>query len=142
MLADLRNLLFGDRVLLRWSAFSVGSFLTVVSLTALLRESVGLNEKAAFAIPLVLVFFANFVTMRYLVYDGPRRPIARQFAHYSVSATIFRGLEYVAYWLSLDLLGVNYLIAVLVIMPTAFLLKFLFYKVAIFGSDSLSWLSR
>lgn len=138
----LRYLLFGDDALLRWTLFSAFSFAAVVGLTALLHDGFGVDSKIAFLIPLILVFFANFLTMRYLVYGRPTRPIGRQFAEYSVSAAGFRILEYATYWISLDLLGAHYLLSIIVIMPTSFLLKFLFYKMTVFGSAELPPRSR
>ena len=133
-ISAIRHLLFRDRALLRWTACSGFSFATVLGITAGLHEIVGIDEKFSFLAPLVFVFFINFITLRYFVYGRSTRPIITQFIQYGVSAMIFRSLEYCAYWLALDLLGVNYLVAVLVIMPTSFLLKFLFYRVAVFGS--------
>ena len=129
------RVLFGDRALIRWTFCSAGSFLAVVGLTAFFREVIGLNAKLAFLFPLIIVFFVNFLTARYLVYGRPTLPIGRQFLAYSLAAFSFRGLEYGAYWTLLDWLGVHYLVAASVVMPSSFISKFAFYKLTIFGSQ-------
>jgi hypothetical protein len=128
------RLLFEDSSLPRWTLFSVFSFLFVLGLTSLLHQVLGVNDRVAFLIPLIGVFFLNFFTMRYVVYGRPSRTIGSQFLAYTFSAAGFRAIEYAAYWISLEFFSLHYLIAITLILPTSFLLKYLFYRFAVFGS--------
>lgn len=139
MIATVRKvklLLLSDASLLRWCFFSVFSFAMVLGLTILLHEIFHLNEKIAFLTPLVIVFFTNFVTMRYFVYGKPTKPIHRQFLEYVLASFGFRALEYIAYWFFIDWLHIHYVVTVCLVMPTSFLSKFIFYKIIVFGPKS------
>ena len=116
----------------RWCGFSVFSFLFVTGLTALLHDGLAIEARLSFLVPLTLVFFLNFITIRYFVYDNPTGPITQQFLRYSASAIVFRITEFVAYCLLTEVLSLFYLIAVLIVLPTSFFLKFIVFRYLVF----------
>lgn len=122
----------------RWSGFSVFSFAVVVGLTYVLGEIVGLHPNLAFLIPLVIAYFMNFATCRWFVYRSSDEPIVRQFLKYSATAVGFRVVEYAIYWALVNLLDMRYMIAVFIVLPTSFVCKYLFYKVAVFAKRAPS----
>ncbi len=123
---------WADLPFVRWTAFSGFSFLMIVSLTSLLHEVFHVGERLAFLSPLVILYFTNFFVCRYFVYQSTDQSIPRQFLAYSLSSVGFRIVEYLTYWVLLDGLGVWYIAAMLIVMPTSFVVKFLFFKVIVF----------
>lgn len=118
----------------RWTLFSLGSFVAVFFLTVLCAEVFMLPEDWAFLPPVVILFFWNFITMRYFVYGSPVIPMQEQFINYSCSAIAFRSAEFLVYWILVSKLGVRYTNAVVVVMPASFIAKFFFYKSHVFTS--------
>lgn len=119
--------------MIRWLAAGGMSFFTATGTTVALHEGGGVSERFAFLAALVVVFVLNFLTMRYFVYGRPLMPIMPQFARYGVSAVLIRGLEFVAYAVSVDWLGIHYVVAMAVILPTSMLFKFFYYGGVVFG---------
>jgi putative flippase GtrA len=118
---------------IRWIGFSGFSFAMVFGLTTFLVQVMHVGEKLAFLIPLSILFVTNFFVCRYFVYRNTHDSIVHQFLRYSASSIGFRVLEYVTYWLLLDFLQLWYVTVMLVVMPTSFVMKFLFFKVTVFG---------
>jgi putative flippase GtrA len=133
MIRRLKPYLLEDGAFMRWTFFSAFSFLFIVGLTTALHEVFRVGEKLAFLIPLVVVFFVNFAACRYFVYGARSQPLARQFAKFAISSLGFRVGEYAVYWVLIDIIGMWYLAAVFIVMPTSFILKFVFFKVFVFA---------
>ena len=125
----------------RFAMLSGSSFLMNFGLTALLSEVARLRSEVSFLIALIVVFFVNFLAMRYWVYGGgcPRARFFPQMATFLGSSLGFRASEYAAFLVLHTALGLHYALAVPSILILASLAKFLFYRAAVFavrpGSD-------
>ena len=116
----------------RWTVASGFSFFVVLGLTMLLHEVLFVSEKIAFLVPLIVVLVANFFTCRWFVFRGTPGEILPQFAGYALSSAGFRLTEYLVYWILLDCLGLWYVAAAVIVMPTSFIIKFLFFGLLVF----------
>lgn len=124
-------------VFARFFIASAGSFLAILGLTALLHQVAGLAPSMAYGITLIVVFTANFLVLRSWVYklrkdDGNAW---RQFIHIAVASAAFRALEYAGF-LVVYTLGVQYLLAIVLVMVPSFLGKYLYYKLRVFRGQS------
>ncbi|REJ70033.1 MAG: hypothetical protein DWQ31_02110 [Planctomycetota bacterium] len=113
-------------------AFSGLSFFLVLGLTTLFVEIVDLGENLGFLIPLVIVFFLNFLACRYFIYRNPHDSIVGQFIRFSISAIGFRVAEYLTYSLLVTYFGLWYFGVMIVVLPTSFVVKYLYFKVIVF----------
>ncbi len=116
----------------RFLGLSGVSFTTNVGLTVLLKEKVGLAPEAALAIAIVVVFCINFLACRYVVFDARKQDFRRQLLLFAMASGGFRGAEYVAFVVCHRLLGIHYVVALVGILVTAMMAKFLFYQRVIF----------
>ena len=124
---------FGNLEFIRWVFFSGVSFSVVFGVTTLLHEILGVDEHYSFLFPLILVFFLNFFTCRYFVFKSSSNPFFRQFMEYTFSALGFRALEYLIYWILIDIVSITYISAMILVMPTSFIIKFLYYHMLVFN---------
>ncbi len=106
-------------------ALSGVSFGVSFGLTTLLHEAAGLPETPSLAITLVCVMIMNFFTLRHLVYKATHGSIWRQFRGFVAMAACFRGIEVLAFALAVDVLGVQYQIALVCIQGTMAVCKYL-----------------
>lgn len=108
------------------------SFVTNVGMTILLTEVLTLSEEVSFAIALITVFIMNFLFMRYYIYVSREGSAKRQFMMYMLSAIGFRGLEYISFLMIHTWLDVQYVVAIIEIQGCSSLVKFFYYKIAVF----------
>lgn len=121
----------------RFFIASGGSFLAILGLTAFLHQVAGLAPSLAYGITLITVFIANFMILRSWVYklrkdDGKAW---KQFLHTAAASAVFRALEYGGF-LVVYALGVQYLLAIVLVMVPSFLGKYLYYKFRVFRGRS------
>lgn len=118
----------------RLGVVAVGSFFTNVLLTVFLTEWFKLQPAQAFAVVLVLIFLINFWVTRYWVFsdrvDGSN--IWKQLIRcVSVSAS-FRCLEWLAFYLLVDLFRFHYVVTLVGVLCFSFVLKSLIYERFVF----------
>lgn len=103
-----------------------------VGLPPLLHEVFHLSRELAGAVPLLVVFTANYFLQRYYVYQAREGDPRRQLLLYFLSSLGFRGAEYVAYLLVFKVLGVHYLAAYVGVLLVSFMIKFFYYGKFVF----------
>lgn len=120
------------RIFTRYVIITGLSFVINLGLTVLLTEVLTFPEEVSYAVALATVFIMNFFFMRYYIYISLEDSAKRQFMLYALSAIGFRGLEYISFLMIHTWLGVQYAIAVIEIQVFSGLVKFFYYKVAVF----------
>jgi len=118
--------------LFRFGALGGIGFVVNFGLTALLHEVAQLSAELAFAIALVVVFFGNFLSCRYLVFDDTAGDFKRQLLHYALASFGFRFAQWVSFLALHTWLGLPYLLAVAIVLASWFLIKFSFYRAFVF----------
>jgi putative flippase GtrA len=101
-----------------------------------LHEGLGVDERIAVAVALVIAFVVNFVTTRVYVFKSAGNARAELNRFIAVSLA-FRLGEY-GLFLLLFSLGIVYYIAQLVVLILSFVLKFLTYRRFVYGRRSQS----
>ena len=114
--------------LARFAIGGVVSSSVVLGVSALLREAGSVDERVAAAIGLATSLVVNFNVMRYFVFRGSAQPLLRQWLEFLASSGVFRGFEYVAFLFVNAFFAVHYLLALLLVLGTSFLLKFIWYE--------------
>ena len=107
-----------------------------MGITAFCHEVLGLNERLSYLIPLAIVFFFNFLTLRYFIFKATSKQMRGQLFQFAASSLAFRAVEFGLYWILVDVMSVYYLAAAALIKPASFVGKFLFYKALIFGTSN------
>jgi len=121
--------------LFRFLQMSGFSFLLNLGLTILLHQVFHFSAELAYAIALLSVLVTNFVVMRWYVFSGSGQPLARQAVGFLAASTFFRGMEYLAFLLLHSVLTLNYVVAIVLVMGLAFVVKFFFYRQHIFAAS-------
>ena len=116
----------------RFGLLGAFSFTLNLALTVVLHEVLGAPEEAAFAIGLLTVFTVNFLACRYLVFDAARGDPKRQLAGFVAGSVVFRLAEYLAFLLLHTAFGVHYAVAIVAILVTSVVAKFVYYRHAVF----------
>ena len=119
----------------RWTAFSIISFLSVLALTIVSREILKVPARYAIALPLFYSIIANFFICRHLVFLRQTESIFPQFVKYLCSVAGFRFADFLLFWLLVEFLNVWYVVAVLLVLPATFVLKFLFFRSIVFTTS-------
>jgi len=119
--------------LLRFAAGGVLSAGVTLGVTALLHEVFAFPEPKAAAFAMLAALSVNYVFLRYVAFRGTQLPWRRQLALFLASTGVFRGVEYLAFLAINVWLGVHYLLALMGVLGTSFLLKFLVYEGWIFA---------
>jgi len=124
-LAHLGNGTVGQ--LFRFGVATGLSAMVSLGVPAFLHEILGVEQKLAVAAGQVSVLLLNFVTIRMFVFRGSGSGRG-DFLRYLGSAAAFRGLEYLAFLLLFELVGLFYLTALLITLGTSTLIKFAWYR--------------
>ena len=122
----------GRRRVGRFIALAILSAGLSFGLTIGLHEYLGLSEDTSYGIALITVFLVNFVGMRAWVFAAGQGRVTIQFVSYVATAAGFRGFEYAAFLLLHNWLGVQYILAILLIQGISFVAKFFFYGGVVF----------
>jgi putative flippase GtrA len=118
--------------LIRFAAGGVLSSGVTLGVTALLHELVGVSESVAAAGGLATALIVNFVFLRIVVFGSRAAPIMHQLAKFLASSGAFRAFEYVAFLIVNSLFPIHYLVALILVLGSSFLLKFLVYERFVF----------
>lgn len=117
---------------LRFAVATVLSAFLTLSIPLALKELGGIDPRIGVGVTLVGVALLNFLIVRYFVFRS-RAPFKREFLLFAGSSGVFRGLEYVGFIGLYTVLGVQYLIALMIVLVVSFCAKFLFHRTFIFG---------
>jgi putative flippase GtrA len=121
--------------LVRYGLASAFSLLTILALSALLRELAGLPATVAVAFALGSAFFINFTLLRRFVFPGQQRPAGRQLLETAATSLSFRLLEYLLFLLLFLVLDLGYLLATTLAVCTSALGKFAIYREVVFKRE-------
>jgi len=100
----------------------------VLGVSAFLREGGFVGERVAAGLGLATSLVVNFHVMRHFVFRGTRQPLLQQALQFLATSGVFRGLEYLAFLLVNTVFHLHYLLALVLVLGTSFLLKFLVYE--------------
>lgn len=123
---------FNPAALLRFALGGVLSAGTTLGTTALFHELGSIAEHIAAAAGLAIALVVNFTVLRLFVFRASGVPVARQLLLFLGSSGVFRLFEYGAFLLLNMLLHVQYLVALVLVLGTSFLLKFVVFDNFIF----------
>jgi putative flippase GtrA len=112
---------------LRFVLLGAISFSVNLSITAGLHELLGVSPDLAFAVGLLTVFAMNFAAMRWWVFPGSDRSLARQLGIFATTSLGFRGAEFLVFLGLRHLAGVYYLVAAAATLLLSMLLKYFVY---------------
>ena len=115
------------RKLFRYLVNTGLSFVVNLGLTALLHEAFGVREATAYGVALVTVFVMNFLLFRYYVFDGRTDQPGKQLATFAGTSVAFRVSEWFVFRLLHEKLGVYYLLAIILVQGTTFVIKYFVY---------------
>ncbi len=121
--------------LARFLGVSAVGFVLNLGITVFLHEFLGATEELAFALALLTVFSYNFAACRYFIFRATSSDPRRQLLKYALSSAVFRLVEYAAFVLVHTILGVQYLVAAVLILATSFFSKYFFYGNVVFTND-------
>jgi putative flippase GtrA len=116
-----------------WAPVSFGSNL---GLTVGFIEVLLFRETTAFAIALVMVFFFNFLGARYYIFRDSKTSWRSQLRGFFLSNVFFRCVEYLAFYLLVEMVELKYLYAFFVVLGTSFVLKYLVHRLWIFPTPT------
>ena len=105
---------------------------TNLSVTAFARDTMKVGVEAAYLMGYLSALLIGFALCRYFVFKSTDRAPGAQLSAFVVSSTIFRGLEYGASLVLHSMVGVNYLLAIVIVAAGAVFLKFAFNRSYIF----------
>jgi putative flippase GtrA len=123
---------FDARVLGRFLAGGLASTVVTLGTTAALHEIAAVPELVAAAVGLAASLLVNFVVLRFFVFRGTDLPLGRQALMFLGSSGLFRGLEYIGFFV-LHLLGVHYLVGLVLVLGSSFMVKFIVYQKLVFS---------
>lgn len=119
----------------RFLAASCLSASITLGLPIVLHELFGLVEEIAVAIPLALATLVNFITLRRLVFRSIGH-LPAEAVRFVIMTLCFRITEYICFLLLHSLLGLHYVLALAIILPTAMASKFLTLRGLVFRSKA------
>ena len=111
------------------------SFTLNLCVTTSLHEFFGVSPEISFAVGLVAAFLMNFASMRWWVFRGTRRSVARQLTGFGLSSLFFRGLEYAGYIVLFRFAGVPYLAAAVLVLGISTVVKYVVYNSWLFSRE-------
>lgn len=120
----------------RFVNLGVLSLVLILGLTAVGHEVLHFKEEQSYLVALIVVFFVNFLGARYYVYRSHNGPIGKQLFLFLVSSLAFRATEYVCFVLLHTIAGLQYLLAVGMIVIVSFVVKFLFFGSFVFSTKT------
>jgi putative flippase GtrA len=123
---------FDKRALARFLAGGVASTVVTLGTTAALHEIAAIPELIAAAVGLAASLVVNFAVLRLFVFRGTDIPLGRQAMMFLGSSGVFRGLEYSGFFV-LHLLGVHYLVGLVLVLGSSFVVKFFVYEKLVFS---------
>lgn len=120
------------KALVRFGLGGVVSSAVALGGTALLHETADVPERVAAAAGLAASLLVNFVMLRVFVFKSTQQSAWRQVPMFLATSGVFRALEYGGFFLVNTYLHLQYLLAMVLVLGTSFVLKFLVYEGLIF----------
>ena len=105
---------------------------TNLAVTAFARDTMKVGVEGAYLMGYVSALLIGFALCRFFVFKSTDRAPGAQLTAFVISSSVFRGLEYSASLVLHSVVGVNYLLAIILVSMGAFMLKFTFYCSYIF----------
>ena len=124
---------FKPMTLVRFAAGGVISSGVTLGTTAFLHEITGLRETVAAGFGLAAALVVNFLLLRLYVFRGTQRSFSAQLAMFLGSSGVFRAIEYAAFLLVHATLDLHYLVGLILVLGSSFLLKFVVYEGWVFA---------
>jgi putative flippase GtrA len=121
--------------LLRFGSGAVVSFTGTLAVTFVTTEWLGVREEFSFAIAVVVMFFVNFLYLRYVVFLSAHTTWLSQMRDFLIASIGFRLAEYLAFLILLNVFHVYYLLSVVCVLGISFLVKFQLFDKHVFKSD-------
>ncbi len=96
-----------------------------------LHEVFGVAEQIAVGIALVIAFVANFLMAKTFVFNSNGSHL-RELTLFAGASLFFRSFEYLLFLALFDLLHLYYMLALIIVLPTSGIFKFIVYKFVVF----------
>ena len=116
----------------RFLIWSGVSFTVNFLLCILFVEVLAFREDLAFASSVVIVFFINFLAVRYYIFDDSTTSIGTQFLGFLGGTIGFRVLEYFAFYWLVNRMQLNYQMVFVVVTGVSMVSKQIIYRVSVF----------
>lgn len=110
--------------LFRFGSGAAVSFGGTLAVTYVATEWLHLREEVSFALAVVVMFFVNFAWLRYVVFPAGGKPWQVQMYGFFLASIGFRGAEYLAFLVLLNVLHLHYMLSVALVLGLSFLVKF------------------
>lgn len=118
--------------------FAAINFAINLGLTMMLHEWLLMPAPLAVACSITLAFFVSFLSFRYVVLESAKEFSAlRQLRSFLLTSVCFRLAEYASFLVLFALIGLNYLVAILIVLSVSFCSKFFFYRLHVFGPNRM-----
>jgi putative flippase GtrA len=118
----------------RYIGMTVVSAMLSLGIPFVLREYFLVSPKVAVAIGLAVVFFVNFATVKFYVFRRNGR-VAQELPRYAIVSLAFRLGEYALFLLLNAVFGLQYMIALTIVLLLSLCLKFITLKLLVSGYD-------
>ena len=122
----------------RFGLASILIFSFSLGMTVFLTEFIGFQSELSFAITVFLATIFGFFVNRIFVYKIFSGPILSHFLRYVSTVATFRGVDLIAFFILVTLLDIWYPLAMIIILPTTALVKYIALKLFVFRDLQLS----
>ncbi len=124
------------RALIRFGLGGVVSATVAVGATALLHEIGGVPERVAGAGGFAAALVVNFFVLRYFVFAASGGALRRQLPSFLATTGALRAVEFSAFFAVHKYLHWHYLLTMIMVLGTSFMLKFLIYEGLVFAKHA------
>jgi putative flippase GtrA len=124
------------RALIRFALGGVLSSTIAVTTAAVLHEVVAVPERVAGACGFAAALVVNFFVLRHYVFAVAHVPARQQLPKFLATTGLLRAIEFLAFYVAHRHLHLNYLLLMIMILGSSFLLKFLIYEGMVFAKRS------
>lgn len=121
----------------RFAAVGVLSYGLGIGLAAAFHELSAIPQKLAVAMSLAIILVTNFVLARVFIFRA-KGGVSSQLVRFMATSATMRVVEYLIFLALLTGLGVNYLLALTAALAISSALKFVLYKLVVFGRAAVS----
>ena len=117
--------------LFNFTLLSLVNFCGMLYGTIYAREQLGMAERNAYALAIVVLFFVNFILFRHIVYKSKQKAVSKQFTGYTFVTVGISILEFMTFSRIYDKVG-DYRQAVIVVTLCATFVRFVFFNYMVF----------
>ncbi|HER27293.1 MAG TPA: GtrA family protein [Rhodospirillales bacterium] len=119
----------------RFLALTAASACLTLALPVFLHEILAVPENIAVLLSLITAFLFNFVVVRRYVFRSQGDSRA-EFMRFALISAGFRFLEYVSFLILFNLLELNYVVALIIVLVTSVVFKFIVNRSFVFASGT------